>query len=267
MWNKGKGFINNKSGLYDAIQEYGWDNIKKQIVSNNLTRKQAIDLKRQLINKYNSHLKEHGYNSNHDAVAKYSENTNEPKQSEVTNNKSRITYTVYAHVAPNKKFYIGQTCKKVERRWSGGKGYCYNKEFYQDILRFGWENITHIIICEGLNQKQANELEEYLIGRYNTTDSNYGYNKHNGGNSGAGIGLKCEISEYIIKTFLDNDITVMKTLMYFVMKYTSNQLKLIYKYITRNTSYIFHSIQNKDFSSNRKKAAYIFEIIKDRAFI
>lgn len=45
-------------------------------------------------------------------------------------------YVVYMHVLPNKKRYIGITCRKPEYRWNYGKGYIENKHFYNAILKY-----------------------------------------------------------------------------------------------------------------------------------
>ena len=59
-------------------------------------------------------------------------------------------YTVYMYITPNNKKYIGVTCRKPEYRWNNGKGYEPNKHFYNAILKYGWENIKHIIIIQAL---------------------------------------------------------------------------------------------------------------------
>ena len=32
-------------------------------------------------------------------------------------------WTVYIHISPNGKYYVGQTCKKPTSRWENGNGY------------------------------------------------------------------------------------------------------------------------------------------------
>lgn len=93
-------------------------------------------------------------------------------------------YTVYMHIAPNDKKYIGVTKQKIENRWSNGKGYRNQKYFYNAILKYGWKNIKHLIICNNLNKKEAFELEKNMIKMYKSNDKKYGYNISSGGEYG-----------------------------------------------------------------------------------
>lgn len=94
-------------------------------------------------------------------------------------------YTVYMHVTPSGKRYIGITCKKPEYRWNHGDGYALNKHFYNAILKYGWENIDHIIVCRDLSKDEACELEQFLIKVHETTNPSKGYNQSIGGESGS----------------------------------------------------------------------------------
>lgn len=90
-------------------------------------------------------------------------------------------YTVYMHICPNNKKYIGITCKKPKYRWGNGKGYKNNDHFYKAIQKYGWENIKHIILFEELTKEEAEQKEIEFIAKYNTTNREYGYNNENGG--------------------------------------------------------------------------------------
>lgn len=91
-------------------------------------------------------------------------------------------YTVYKHIAPNGKIYIGQTGQKnPKRRWQKGEGYKPNAHFYNAIQKYGWDNIEHVIVATGLTKKEADWLEKYLIAFYETTDRTKGYNNTKGG--------------------------------------------------------------------------------------
>lgn len=89
-------------------------------------------------------------------------------------------YTVYMHIAPNDKKYIGITCNTLPERWKNGKGY-YSQYFGNAIKKYGWKNIQHISICAGLTQEEAQWLEKELIKIWKTTDKKYGYNISEGG--------------------------------------------------------------------------------------
>ena len=93
-------------------------------------------------------------------------------------------YTVYNHIAPNGKIYIGITSQKPEERWKKGWGYINNKHFYSAIMQYGWDNIQHIIMETGLTKEQAEKEEIRLIKEHRSFDREYGYNNCTGGNCG-----------------------------------------------------------------------------------
>ena len=95
-----------------------------------------------------------------------------------------MCYTVYIHITPNNKKYIGITGRKPEYRWNNGNGYKNNEHFYRAILRYGWDNIEHKIIANNMSKEDACKLEQELIKKYNTTDFNNGYNNSIGGECG-----------------------------------------------------------------------------------
>lgn len=91
-------------------------------------------------------------------------------------------YTVYMHVFPNEKKYIGITSGNVEQRWSNGFGYSSQYVFYA-IVKYGWDNIKHYILFYNLTKKEAEEKERELIREYDTTIHGNGYNVDNGGSN------------------------------------------------------------------------------------
>lgn len=95
-------------------------------------------------------------------------------------------YCIYKHTAPNGKVYIGQTCQIPEQRF-GNNGCRYRgcTLFYNAIQKYGWDNIKHEILLEGLTQAEANEKEVKFIHEYNSNDRKYGYNLQSGGNNGS----------------------------------------------------------------------------------
>lgn len=102
-------------------------------------------------------------------------------------------YTVYKHTTPSGKVYIGITKQKPEQRWENGNGYQSNKHFYSAIQKYGWDNIEHEIVENGLTKQQACDLEIELIAEYHATDPRYGYNISTGGEcSSVGIHLSAE---------------------------------------------------------------------------
>lgn len=98
-----------------------------------------------------------------------------------------MNYTVYMHISPNNKRYIGITGRKPEHRWNSGRGYKYNEYFYRAICKYGWENFQHIIIAKGLSKEEAEWLEIELIKKWNSSSREYGYNITLGGEGSSGI--------------------------------------------------------------------------------
>ena len=93
------------------------------------------------------------------------------------------TYSVYMHVSPSKKVYIGITCQKdLNRRWQNGQGYRTQIRFYRAIQKYGWDNFEHIVLLNGVTKSEAEEKEIELIKKYDSVNPQKGYNIENGGN-------------------------------------------------------------------------------------
>lgn len=90
-------------------------------------------------------------------------------------------YYVYMHIAPNNKKYIGITKQNPKSRWKNGYGYASSPHFYNAILKYGWDNIEHIILASNLSLENASEMEKELIAKYNLTNRENGYNECSGG--------------------------------------------------------------------------------------
>jgi hypothetical protein len=96
-------------------------------------------------------------------------------------------WTVYKHTFPNGKVYIGITGMKPEKRWNDGHGYLgrvegqYNQPLIaRAIVKYGWSNILHEIVEDGLSEKAARKMEDELIIRYKSNDPEFGYNMAGG---------------------------------------------------------------------------------------
>ena len=90
-------------------------------------------------------------------------------------------FTVYMHVnKTNNKKYIGITSQKPQRRWKSGLGYT-SQYFANAIKKYGWDGFDHFIICEGLEEDEAKQMEIKLIAEHNSNSAEYGYNCTIGG--------------------------------------------------------------------------------------
>ena len=90
-------------------------------------------------------------------------------------------YTVYMHISPSGKRYIGITSMKPKYRWNNGKAYKRNIHFTNAIEKYGWDNFQHIIIVKGLTKEEARWLEIELIREFDLTNKDKGYNISKGG--------------------------------------------------------------------------------------
>ena len=90
-------------------------------------------------------------------------------------------YTVYMHLFPNDKIYIGITKTKPENRW-GKKRYIHNVYMTNAINKYSWENVKHKILLTNLTKEEAEQKEIELIAKYKSNQRKYGYNIQNGGN-------------------------------------------------------------------------------------
>lgn len=92
-------------------------------------------------------------------------------------------FVLYKHTSPNNKVYIGITSKKPEYRWNNGKGYKYNKHFYNAIQKYGWDNFEHDILIENLTEEEAKLVEQKYIKLYDSCNPKNGYNISPGGDT------------------------------------------------------------------------------------
>lgn len=104
-------------------------------------------------------------------------------------------WSVYIHTVPNGKVYVGATSRPPQMRWNYGCGYKDNISFYEDIKRFGWNNIKHEVVSVGLTEEQAYEMEVDLIRKYDATDPHKGYNRTLGGKGTPGCIPSAETRE------------------------------------------------------------------------
>lgn len=96
-------------------------------------------------------------------------------------------YYVYEHKnKENGKKYIGITSRVPEKRWENGHGYI-GQPFYKAIKKYGWDNFEHKILCVCESEEEAKEKEIFFIKKFDTTNSNKGYNATLGGESANGL--------------------------------------------------------------------------------
>lgn len=94
-------------------------------------------------------------------------------------------WTVYRHISPSGKVYIGITSQEIHKRWRYGTGYGSCWYFQKAIDKYGWNNIKHEILFTGISEERAKRLEIDLIRHYknigisyNLTDGGQGWLGH-----------------------------------------------------------------------------------------
>ena len=69
------------------------------------------------------------------------------------------TYIVYLHVNPkNKKVYVGIT----------NHGYTKCKKFYNAIIKYGWNNFNHIVLCNITDGEE--DIIPSMLGKHHTEE-------------------------------------------------------------------------------------------------
>jgi hypothetical protein len=124
----------------------------------------------------------------------------------------------------NSKVYIGQTINN--NGFNGRYSYnleenTHNEHLKRAILKYGIENFEITKEFDvAYSQEELNEKEIYWIEYYNSTDSNFGYNKRDGGNGGS---LSVESKNKISKTKQSNRDTITKILINNMKLYGRNK--------------------------------------------
>jgi hypothetical protein len=94
--------------------------------------------------------------------------------------KDNNNYCVYAHInKTNCKVYVGMT-DNPHSRWLNGWGYQDNKEFFEDIQKYGWDGFSHSILDDYLTYEEAREEEKFYINSLDACNPENGYNRRVG---------------------------------------------------------------------------------------
>jgi predicted GIY-YIG superfamily endonuclease len=105
-----------------------------------------------------------------------------------SNTTSARKHCVYKLIFPNGKIYFGITVNFKSRMRShkhcsvtGGP-----RPIKHAIKKYGWDNVTGVIIAENLLTDEAYKMEQQLIKEYKTQDIHIGYNLADGGRTNVG---------------------------------------------------------------------------------
>lgn len=81
---------------------------------------------------------------------------------------------IYKYTFPNGKVYVGKTTD-IRNRWRANN-YKKNTKMYEDIQKYGWENVKKEILMYNLDNKQASEKEKEFIIQHESNYEEKGYN-------------------------------------------------------------------------------------------
>lgn len=111
-------------------------------------------------------------------------------------------FSVYVHISPSNKYYVGITCQIPKRRWRfDGSAYKNNIHFWNAIQKYGWNNFQHEVIAQNLTRDEACNFEMVLIDKLKSNNCQYGYNRSSGGEVNQGYSLSKETKEKLSKAF------------------------------------------------------------------
>ena len=123
------------------------------------------------------------------------------------------SWTVYEHVSPSGKVYVGITCQKPKKRWKGGSGYNrrdgHQRKFGNAVKKYGWDNIQHNIVAKDVTREVANFLEQCLIKLYKIMGNSY--NITDGGDGGLGIKHTPETRKHLSEVHMGKKESVEET--------------------------------------------------------
>lgn len=82
--------------------------------------------------------------------------------------KTESKWSLYRHITPLGKVYIGITSQKPEYRWNKGNGYLNSRKTKpkSSIIKYGWDNIKHEVLFTNLDEDTTKRLEVELIRHY-----------------------------------------------------------------------------------------------------
>lgn len=107
----------------------------------------------------------------------------------IKNSKHTGKYTVYMHVTPEEKFYIGMTQDIESRYGHNGNGYRAQPAFRDAIHKYGWNNIDHKAIASNLSKEEAEKAEHEAIALLRSQEN--GYNRNDGGSGRVEKPVRC----------------------------------------------------------------------------
>ena len=97
--------------------------------------------------------------------------------------KKEKIYSLYVHIFPNNKVYVGITSSVPQIRWGkNGNNYKAQSLIWNAIQKYGWDNIEHIVLLQTKFKDEIEKQEKYFITEvYHSNERDNGYNIEDGG--------------------------------------------------------------------------------------
>lgn len=169
-------------------------------------------------------------------------------------------YTVYMHIFPNNKKYIGITRQDVKKRFGGG--YHYNTQVVgKAIKKYGWKNIEHKILYTNLTKEEAEQYEQKLIKKYKTIQKEYGYNISVGGNVGKRNNYMCKEACNFIEEIRGIGYEDIKKIIKWWQFLCKDNLEA--KVFNNAYKYVDETIKKENIDEEKDK--FLFKVIKTEA--
>lgn len=135
-WKNGNGYCNNRF-FYNAIKKYGWENIRHEVLFDNLTKEEAEQKEIELISFYNSANRNYGYNLSMGGES-------HPLVSNQTRERLRKSHIGKAH-RPQTKEEKKHISKIMKEKWK-------DKKFKEKLMKRLIEKHAVKVLCIETNE-------------------------------------------------------------------------------------------------------------------
>ena len=88
-------------------------------------------------------------------------------------------FTIYRHITPDGKSYIGCTSNTIKQRWNVGYKHC--PLFRAVYEQYGWDGMQHETLATVSDESEAYKIEQEMITKYQSNNPDFGYNISMGG--------------------------------------------------------------------------------------
>lgn len=162
-WLGGRGYQTQKL-MYNAIQQYGWENIKHEILFSDIPETEIDDLERKIIAEYQSNNPEYGYNILSGGLDGYDREGCSVIMYSLQGKYIRTFATIldacdYLNVASGGS--ISAACQGKRKSMYGYQWRYYTPDFSENIERISYESIPGIKKSVEQYSKEGKYIAQY----------------------------------------------------------------------------------------------------------